>query len=69
MDNDHLAVWDDLWEKIASLLPHKPEDREVTGRNIRRFMEIVYWRVRKGVPRRDLPGEFGKWNTVFKRFR
>ena len=26
-------------------------------------------RTRTGSPRRDLPPEFGNWNTVFKRFR
>ena len=33
------------------------------------FAEAVPWIVRTGSPWRDLPEEFGKWNTVFKRFR
>ena len=32
------------------------------------FAEAVPWIVRTGSPWRDLPEEFGKWNTVFKRF-
>ena len=29
----------------------------------------MLWIARTGCPWRDLPPEFGKWNTVFKRFR
>ena len=32
------------------------------------FAEAVPWIVRTGSPWRDLPEEFGKWNTVFQRF-
>lgn len=35
----------------------------------RLFVEAVLWIVRTGSPWRDLAVEFGKWNTVFKRFR
>ena len=29
----------------------------------------MLWIVRTGSPWRDLPAHFGKWNTVFKRYR
>ena len=51
------------------LLPGKATDPGATGKDDRLFLEAVLWRVRTGVPWRDLPGEFGKGNSVFQRFR
>ena len=51
------------------LLPGKAGDPGATGRDNRRFMEAILWRVRTGSPWRDLPKDFGNWNSVFKRFR
>ncbi len=69
MDEGRLVISDELWQKIAPLLPGKDGDPGATGSNNRMFLEAVLCRVRTGSPWRDLPGEFGKWNTVFKRFR
>ena len=33
------------------------------------FIEAILWIARTGSPWRDLPPEFGKWNTVFRRYR
>ena len=62
-------VSDAAWAKVASLLPGKATDPGATGRDNRLFLEAVLWRVRTGSPWRDLPGEFGNWNSVFQRFR
>ena len=65
MNEDRLVVSDELWEKIAPLLPGKAGDPGTTGRDNRRFVEAVLWRVRTGSPWRDLPQDFGNWNSVF----
>ena len=57
------------WERIAPLLPGKKGDPGRSGENNRRFVEGVLWVVRTGAPWRDLPDCFGKWFSVWKRFR
>src|SRR6185436_11307744 len=47
----------------------KPTDPGRSGGDNRRFVEAVLWIVRTGSPWRDLPAFFGKWNTIFKRYR
>ena len=56
---------DDLWEKLQPLLP-KPKGRH--GKDDRNFIEAALWIIRTGSPWRDLPTEFGPWNTVYNRF-
>ena len=35
----------------------------------RDFFEALLYLARTGVPWRDLPGEFGRWDAVYNRFR
>jgi transposase len=69
VDRDRFVVSDAVWERVASLLPGKASDAGVTAKDNRLFLEAVLWRVRTGLPWRDLPQEFGNWNSVFQRFR
>jgi transposase len=67
MDRDLLN--DEHWQRIAPLLPGKAGDPGRRGVDNRLFVEAVLWLVRAGAPWRDLLPRFGKWGTVWKRFR
>ncbi len=66
---DRFSLTDAQWEKMQPLCLGKPTDPGRTGGDARLFMEAVLWIARTGSPWRDLPPSFGKWNTIFKRFR
>ena len=57
------------WKRIQPLLPGKRGDPGRTGRDNRLTLEGILWIARTGAPWRDLPVEFGRWNTVYQRFR
>ena len=69
MDTSRFVVSDGMWLRIAGILPGKATDRGVTASDMQLFLEAVLWRVRTGSPWRDLPMEFGNWNSNFRRFR
>ena len=64
-----MMLSDVQWDRIEPLLPGKAGDPGRSGTDNRLFLEAVLWLVRTGVPWRDLPEVFGRWNTVFRRFR
>lgn len=59
---------DDQYKRIEALLPGKAIDPGRTARDNRQFVEAVLWIARTGSPWRDLPVEFGPWNSVYQRF-
>ncbi len=69
MNSKRLMISDAVWKRIGPQLPGKISDCGVTASDNRLFVEAVLWRVRTGSPWRDLPASFGKWNSVFQRFR
>ena len=69
MSEERLVLTDRQWSIIEPLCLGKKSDPGRTGGDGRLFLEAVLWIARTGSPWRDLPPHFGKWNTVFKRFR
>jgi transposase len=64
-DRDVLS--DGQWARIEGLLPPQ---QGVTGRPQaphRRVVEGIVFRYRAGIPWRDLPPDYGPWQTVWKR--
>ena len=66
---DRYVLSDAQWAKMEPHCRGKKSDPGRSGEDNRRFVEAVLWIARTGSPWRDLPAEFGPWNTVFKRFR
>ncbi|WP_162511179.1 transposase, partial [Treponema endosymbiont of Eucomonympha sp.] len=38
------------------------------GESYRLFINAAAWQTRTGAPWRDIPPEFGNWNSIHKRF-
>ena len=57
-------AWSVLAPTFAALTPRGPKRR-----NDRAFFDGVVWILRTGAPWRDVPPMFGKWNTLYQRFR
>ncbi|MDR2566097.1 MAG: transposase, partial [Bifidobacteriaceae bacterium] len=58
---------DEMWERVEPVLP----PRQGSGRPFndhRTAVEGICWRLRTGCPWRDLPGEFGPWQSVWRRY-
>ena len=69
METVRLMLRDDQWARMEPHCLGKASDPGRSGSDNRRFVEAVLWIARTGSPWRDLPPLFGKWNTVYCRFR
>ncbi len=60
-----LMLSDEVWSKLGIIMLQqgiydKPE--------FRFMVEAMLYRMRVGCPWRDLPAEFGNWNTIYQKF-
>lgn len=66
---ERIGVSDEEWAIIGPLLPPERGRWARPAQDNRRFFEGMLWMARTGSQWRHLPGEYGKWNSVFRRFR
>ena len=60
-----LMLNDELWSKLREImLQHSIYDKP----NLRMIVEAMLYRMRVGCPWRDLPAEFGCWNSIYQKF-
>lgn len=57
------------WTRIEDLLPSSDGQRGRPFRDHRQVVEGIIYRFRTGIAWRDLPNEFGPWQTVWKRHK
>ncbi len=60
---------DAQWERLRPLLPPQQPATGRPAQDHRTILNGILWRLRTGVPWRDLPERDGPWQTVYSRFR
>ncbi len=60
-------ISDEFWAVVEPLLPTSQGRRGRPWADHRVMLEGICWRYRTGSPWRDVPVEFGPWQTVWKR--
>lgn len=61
------VIGDELWAVVE---PHLPSGEGKRGRpwnDHRQTLEGICWRFRTGSPWRDVPEEFGRWQSIWER--
>lgn len=66
---ERIGVSDDEWALIGSLLPSESGRGCRPAQDNRLYYEGMMWMARTGAQWRHLPDEYGKWNSVFRRYR
>ena len=63
------VLTDAQWSRIAPLMPSSDGKQGKPFRDHRQVVEGIVYRYRTGISWRDLPPQFGPWQTVWKRHR
>ena len=57
------------WRLLKDLLPTERGRKSRPAFDNRMIVIGILWRIRTGAPWRDVPEKYGKWMTVYQRFR
>jgi transposase len=57
------------WRLLKELLPSERGRKNRPASDNRPIVNGILWRIRTGAPWRDVPEKYGKWITVYQRFR
>lgn len=61
------VISEEFWAAVESVMPSDEGKRGNRFSDHRLMLEGIAWRFRTGCPWRDLPTDFGPWQTVWKR--
>jgi transposase len=67
--NERIGLSDAEWSIIGPLLPAERGRWGRPSQDNRRYFEGMLWIARTGAQWRHLPDAYGKWNSVFRRYR
>jgi transposase len=62
------GLTDEQWALIEDMFPRNGEHAGRPWRGHRQMIDGMLWILTTGAPWRDLPEEFGPWQTVYHRF-
>ncbi len=60
---------DAQWQRLAALLPAASVKGRPPKWDKRQLIDGIRWRIRIGSPWRDVPAEYGPWQTIYGLFR
>jgi transposase len=60
---------DEQWSVLELLLPKGQEARPAIDMDRRQLIDGIRFRVRTGIPWRDMPAEYGLWGRAYDLFR
>jgi len=62
------ALRDDQWERLKEFVPGGRKGKRGPRTDNRRFLNALLWMARSGARWRDLPEQFGNYETVKRRY-